>query len=151
MANYCTAGDIKVLLHMKNDFDDSTPTEPSLTEVNTEIDNITKEIDSHLRAIGLTAQPTDTNILGMLKKYAGYGSACRVGMTYLRNKENVGSTQSEFYCQKYSDFLEKILKHPEIITDSQAGNALFLENQVTDGTISESNLNSLYLNKDFEV
>lgn len=149
MANYCTAGDVKVLLHMKNDFDGSS--DPTLTEVNVEIDNITKEIDTYLRAIGLSSQPTNVNILGMLKKYAGYGAACLVGMAFQRNTENVGSTQAEFYCEKYSKFLANILEHPEIITDSQAGNALFVENQVTDGTISESNLNSLYLDKDFEA
>lgn len=149
MGNYCTVGDVRVLLHYKSDFDGSS--DPTVTEVNVEIDNITKEIDTYLRAIGLTSQPTDTNILGMLKKYAGYGTACRVGMSPQRNTENVGSTQAEFYCEKYSKFLENILEHPEIITNSQAGNALFVENQVTDGTISSDNLNSLYLDKDFEA
>lgn len=149
MANYCTNEDIQVLLQMNSSF--SASTTPTSTQVETEIDNITKEIDVYLRAIGITSQPIDTNVLGMLKKYCGYGVACRVGMSFQRNEEGVRGTQAEFYCQKYQEFLDKILEHPEIITDTVDASDLFISNQVQDGTITENDLNKKYIVEDFKV
>jgi hypothetical protein len=148
MANYCTAEDVKVLLRMNEDFDATTT--PTLTQVNQEIDNITKEIDVYLTSIGVTTQPTDSNVLGMLRKYAGYGSACRVGMTYKRNSDSVKDSQADHYCEKYSEFLEFIRNNPDLFLDSTGG-ALYFTNQVNDGEITQDDLDDLLTDLDFEV
>lgn len=146
MANYCTYTDVATLLQLTFDAT-SQPTNTQVTEI---ITQVTAEIDTYLNSIGITSQPTNTAFLSMLKKQCGYGSACTVGMTYFGNAQGVIGTQPDYYCINYERFLDKIINKPEIFQKLDGVESTqYLENQVTSGSKTESQINKTYVTNDF--
>ena len=148
MSNYTTNAKVSVLLGKS--FDASTT--PTSTQVDVIIGQITGEIDTILNSIGITSQPTDTNILAMLDKYASFGSAGITGMTYFRNANDVNSSNAEWYYSKYEAFLKKLMENPELLGIITGSTQLVVSNQVLDGTYTESEQNDILLSsEDYEV
>jgi len=150
MSNYCTAAQVAVLLN-KKEFSDSTPTTPTETQVTEVCAMITNEIDVILNMIGITAQPTDTSILGMLKKYASYGSACMVGMSYGRNFSSIEGSQPKYFCDEYKEFLKTLRENPEILGIIAGADSLTVSSNVLDGTYTEDEIDELFIDKDYKV
>lgn len=148
MSNYCTYSDVEVLLNKQFNAS-TTPTSTQVTEV---ITQITQEIDTILYVVGITAQPTDTNILGMLKKFCSFGSAGIVGISYFRNASGVSGSNADWYYTEYKEFLQKLKDDPEILGIVADTESLTCANQVTDGTYSEDDMEDLIMpSEDFEV
>lgn len=146
MANYCNYDDVAVTLEKKGSFStDSTPTASQVTDIITEI---TGEIDTVLASIGVTSQPTDTNILAMLKRYCRFGSSGVTGMTYGRNFSSVIDSLADWLYGKYESFLEKIKNNPELFTTD----SLTVSNQVLDGSYTEAEQKDIFMqSENFEV
>lgn len=149
MADYCTAEDVQVLLGYDEAFDANT--RPTLTQVESQINFVTNEIDFTLASVGVTTQPTDTRILGRLAQACQYGSACNVGMSGFGNSDSVNDSQPGFYCDKYQAILDDIKARPGDYGLVTGDDNEFIANQVTDGTYTESQMNDLYQSPNYEV
>lgn len=149
MSNYCTAEDVQVLLGYPNAF--NTDSNPTLTQVNNIIADVTNEIDFTLKSIGITVQPTDTTLLGRLSIACKYGVACQVGMSEFGNNTSVNDSQPGYYCGKYQDILDDIKNNKEaygVVTDDTT---LYVSSNVLDGTDTEAEINDSYFDKEFEA
>lgn len=149
MANYCVAGDVKVALGYIDDF--SSDSRPTLTEVNTIITDTTNEIDFYLKSVGINTQPTDSTILGRLSKACIYGSSGNTGLGYLNNSADVVDTLAEYYLKKYQEILDEIKEKPELYGLVVDSNAIYAQNQVTDGTMTEAEFAAQSQDSDYEV
>jgi hypothetical protein len=137
MPAYCTASDVGVLLQL--DFTDANA-QPTESQVNTICSQITSEIDLYLKAEGISTQPTDSDILNMLKKYCSLGAACMVGRTYFGNVDAITGSQPDSYCVQYQDFLKSIGDKPEIFGAASGDETAVFDNQVTTGNKAESTI-----------
>lgn len=147
MSNYCTNAHVGVLLGKTFD---ATKT-PTSTEVDVIIDQITKEIDSVLYSIGVTSQPTDLNLLGMLQKYCSFGSAGVTGMTYFRNTNDIVGSNPEWYYGKYEKFLEDLVERPELFGIVTGAETIAVSSNVLDGTYTEDEIKDMMLtNEEYE-
>jgi hypothetical protein len=148
MANYATAEDVSVLLGLDNF---STSSRPTLTQVNAIIADITKDIDFVLSGVGITTQPTDTNLLGRLAIACKYGVACHVGMSAFGNSVGVDNSQPDKYCKRYQEILTEIKESPELYGAVTGDAAMFVTNQVDDGTWTEDDTKDRYFDENYEV
>jgi hypothetical protein len=148
MANYCTASEIQVLLGFPDAF--SANTRPTETQVNTEITNVTGEIDFVLSGVGITVQPTNTNVLARLRNACTYGVACRVGMSYFRNNTGVNDTQPGHFCQRYQEILEEIKATPELYGSVTGDDIMVISSHVLDGTYTETEVNDILIEDEFK-
>jgi hypothetical protein len=148
MANYTDAESVAVLLGLDNF---SSGTRPTLTQVNAILADVTNEIDFALSSIGITTQPTDTRLLGRLSLMCKYGTACQVGMAAFGNSTGVDGSQPDKYCEKYQLMLDDIKDNPANYGVVTGDSAMYMSNQVTDGTISENDQTALYLPNTYEV
>lgn len=150
MANYCTSIEVKnLLLLITSDFDANT--DWTKVDVDQMITNITGEIDTYLTSVGVGIQPTNTNLLNMLKKYAAYGVACPLAMSYKINNADVDKSQAQFYCDSYQKFLDKIVSNPEIFLSIEGQEGFYMSNQVSDGSTTETNIEANYIPMDYKV
>ena len=148
---YCSASDVQVALGYQDIFDDSVPTRPTATQVDSIISNITNEIDLYLGLAGINTTPTDVKILGRLKEMCIYGSSARVGFGYLNNAEVVGGSLAHTFWERYQQLLNEIVDKPEIYGGTAGTSTMYASNQVTDGTNSEATITGLYEPSDYEV
>lgn len=148
MGNYCAQDDIKAALGYMDDF--SSGSRPTLTQVNTIISDITNEIDFYLRSVGITSQPTDSNILGRLSKACIFGSAADIGFGYLNNSQTVDGTLAHYYKEKYQNILDEIKESPEIYGLVVDAESVYSSNQVIDGTYTEDENNDNYIDSNFK-
>jgi len=122
MANYCTNSQVGVLLN-KN-FDSTTT--PTSTQVDDIIDQVTREIDVTMSSIGISSQPTDSNVLGMLERYCSFGSAGITGMTFFRNANDVNGSNAQWYYDQYRNFLKELADNPELLGISLGTDSLYV-------------------------
>jgi hypothetical protein len=138
MSDYCSISDVQALTQLTY----SSDTEPTSTQVSGVISQITGEIDVILASLGVTSQPTDSNVLNMLKLKCAMGVAGLIGLTYYNNPEETNN-QMGLYWQEYKDFLTKIQENPQMIIDA-AGSGLatsdVIGNQVTAGYVDEDDI-----------
>jgi len=123
---YCLANDIKVLLGHTADY--STATIPKLTEIQTEIDNISNEIDFVLKAVGIVTTPTDAATLGRLKVACSFGAAGRIGYSGFGNNSGTDNTQPNFYWNEYQKIITEIKTSPELYGAVTGETTSFIEN-----------------------
>lgn len=135
MANYCTASDIEVILGRKSGHFDGDST-PSLTLVNTEIEKVTYEIDFYLSAIGVTTQPTDTNMLARLRNCCTYGVAFRLSIGNPGISATISDTQAAFFEKMYQKIIDEIINKPELYTNVTDESDGLVSSDVIDGTTS---------------
>ena len=148
MSNYCSYADVGLLLN-KTFNDTTTPTDTQVTSI---ITQITKEIDAVLKVAGISAQPTDTNILGLLQKHCSFGAAGITGISYFRNASGISGSNAEWYYSKYEEFLKEVKENPDILGISAGSETISVSNPVLDGTITETELKDIILQSgDFEV
>jgi hypothetical protein len=148
MANYTDAESVAVLLGMDNF---SSGSRPTLAQVTAILEDVTNEIDFTLSAVGITTQPTDTRLLGRLSTACKYGTACQVGMSAFGNSTGVDGSQPDKYCEKYQAILDDIKENPENYGAVTGDSASYISNQVTDGTITETEQTALFLANEYEV
>lgn len=148
MSNYCTQGEVAVLLGLDSF---SSVTRPTDTQVNSIIADVTNEIDFVLSSIGITTQPTDTRLLGRLAIMCKYGTACQVAMSAYGNSTGVDGSQGDKFCEKYQSMLDDIKDNPASYGVVTGDSAMFISNQVSDGTWTESDTKDLYLDENYEV
>lgn len=143
---YCTAEDVQVLLGKDKAFNDTDDTRPSLTQVNSIIDQIAAEMDQGLSANGIDLPIMDSTQLAQLKLYNSYGATCLVGNSYFRNATNVNNSMPQFYCDWYANFIKNI----ENIADQFGATKTsdILDNQVTDGTNTFEETTEQWYDKD---
>lgn len=148
MSSYCSSSHVGVLL---NKTFDATST-PTSTQVDVIIDQTTNEIDTVLYSIGVTSQPTDTNLLGILEKYCSFGSAGAVGMAYFRNAGGVEKTNADWYYSKYEWFLKELKESPELFGIVSDAETMIISNQVLDGTYTEEEQQAIMISSEgYEV
>ena len=148
MANYITQQEVAVLLGFDNF---SSITRPTETQVNSIIADITNEIDFVLSGIGITTQPTDTRLLGRLAIACKYGTACQVAMSAYGNATGVDGSQGDKFCEKYKEILDDIKENPELYGAVTGDSAMYMSNQVKDGTYTETQNSDRYISESFEV
>ena len=107
---YCSADDVQVRMGFPDSF--AASTRPTLTQVNSLIEQVSAEIDIYLAKAGI-ASVTDAKLLLMLKLKASAGAACKVGFTYFGNNNPVENSQASTYCKEYAEFLDLIKTNPE--------------------------------------
>jgi hypothetical protein len=146
MANYCSNEDVAVLIGYDNF---SSLTRPTSTQVTSIITDITNEIDFVLASIGVTTQPTDTRLLGGLAIACKYGAACQVAVSGYGNAQSIDGSQGDKFCEKYKEILDDIKENPELYGTVTGDSTMFLSNQVTDGTYTETNIDNRYISEDF--
>lgn len=150
MADYCTVTDIEVLLGFEEGLF-SVTSRPTLTAVQREIDQVTQEIDFVLASVGITTQPTDTRVLGRLRNCCQFGVAWKIGYSSFGNNTGVDDSQPDTYRQQYQDCLQDIRDNPNLYGAVTGDEAIYISNQVTDGTTTEDAQVSEYVTKDYEV
>jgi hypothetical protein len=148
MANYCSAEDVNVLLGFDVAFDANS--RPTLTQVNTWITIVTKKIDFTLKAVGISTQPTDSDILGQLNDVCALGVACRIGMSGMSNNTSVEDSQPGYYCEAFQKALDEIKSNPEEYGLITGDETLYMSNQVTDGTETKEEYNDSFQAEDYE-
>jgi hypothetical protein len=148
MANYITQQEVAVLLGLDNF---STATRPTSTQVDAIIADVTNEIDFTLASIGVTTQPSDTRLLGRLAIMCKYGVACQVAMSAYGNSTGVDGSQGDKFCERYKEMLDDITTNPTNYGAVTGDSAVYMSNQVADGTITETNQGDLYLPNEYEV
>jgi hypothetical protein len=99
---YCTAANVEALIHKSYTAD----TEPTIEEVESNIDNIAGAIDGVLKAAGYALPIDDASALLMLKQYNAYGAAVPVWYATFRSRDE--EPQVEFWRSEYRDFLKGI-------------------------------------------
>ena len=147
MANYITQQEVAVLLGFDNF---SSTTRPTDTQVNAIIADVTNEIDFTLSSIGITTQPTDTRLLGRLAIACKYGVACQVAMSAYGNSTNTDGSQGDKFCEKYQAILDDIKNNPTAYGAVTGDSAMYMSNQVQDGTWSETETTDLYISENYE-
>jgi hypothetical protein len=148
VANYCSAEDVQVLLG--NDIAYDANSRPTLTQVNNWIGIVTKKIDFTLKSVGITTQPTDTDILGQLNDICAQGVACRIGMAGFGNNTSVEDSQPGYYCKAFEEALKDIKERPEDYGLITGDDTVYMNNIVTDGTITEDEYNERFQDEDYE-
>lgn len=147
MANYTTYADVAVLLGIDNF---SATSRPTSTQVNSIIADVTNEIDFTLAGVGITTQPTDTKLLGRLSIACKYGVACQVAMSAYGNSTGVDGSQGDKFCEKYKEILDDIKENPEMYGLVTGNSAVYISNQVEDGTFTEVETKALFLDEDYK-
>jgi hypothetical protein len=134
---YCTADDVRVELGFTEAFDATTIlTEAQVTAIIAQVEGV---INVNLKRAGVTASAvTDADQLSFLKDLTIAGAACRVGLTYFGNNTSVNDTQPTHHCEYFREMAYNIDALSEIFTPADDGG--ILENQVTSGSVSESNI-----------
>ena len=148
MADYATVDDIEVLLGYPVGFYTATSI-PNRTSVERELDQVTKEIDFYLTAVGV--QPTDTNVLARLRNCCQYGVAWKLGYSNFGNNTGVDDSQPDTYRERYENCLKEIKESPELFGKVTGDDVIYASNQVIDGTTTEDEQQSEYIQKDYEV
>ena len=148
MANYITGAEVAVLMGVDNF---SSLTRPTSTQVDYIIVDVTNEIDFILSGVGITTQPTDSRLLGRLAIACKYGVACQVAMSTYGNATGVDGSQGDKFCQKYSEILQDIKDNPEMYGLVTGDSAMYMSNQVEDGSWTEANTKAMFLDEDYEV
>jgi len=143
MANYCTAENIKVMVGFTKDFDNSTSTRPTLTELNEIISMITGIIDLQLSVVGITSQLTNLNVLAKLKLGCIWGVCANAGFGSPQ-MNNRGDSTPKTYQELFDSFLKEIIDSPNIYTQKIDSDPLF-------SGYNENNDNSLLLDPEFQV
>jgi hypothetical protein len=138
---YCTASDIAIQLGVDTY---TATTRPTLTQINSIIDNISGEIDFHLSAIGITS-PTDVRVLSKLKNICIDGVACRVGFSNFGNNQGVDNTQPNHYCKNYKESLNEMKEDPSLYGITTGNESVIFSSNVLDGTLDEADANNLML------
>lgn len=138
--SYCQSSDVGVLLGLTYDANSV----PTLTQVNSVIDQVSAEIDMNLRQIGITSV-SDATVLLYLKMVCAKGSACYIGSVYFNNIQNVNGTISNFYCIAYKEELKKIIDNPAIM--GAAGGSIEVHSDVIDGLNSEADYDDISIQK----
>lgn len=145
--NYCDAEDVSILLG----FDSfSASTRPTLTQVNEIISDVTGEIDFVLSGVGITTQPTGTNILARLKMACKFGVASQVGYAAFGNSTGVSGSQPDKYAEKYKEMLEEMKTDSELYGASSGDSTLYIENEVSDGTYTLEQATGKYFDTDYK-
>jgi hypothetical protein len=147
MSNYCVAEDVQVLLGYPVSF--GATTNPTLTQVNDIISDVTNEIDFTLKSIGVTTQPTDPTLLGRLSIACKFGVACQVGMSKFGNNASVNDSQPGYYCQKYQAIIDDIKTNADNYGAVTGDATIDVSNHVLDGTYTEAEFNSYFIDEDF--
>lgn len=148
MADYCSYTDVEVITGLI--FTSSFTARITLAKVNTIITDITNEIDFTLNRIGIATQPTDARILARLKMICKYGVGGQVLFSYYGNADNTNDTQADKYINMYKGYLKEILDNPEIYGAITGTTGSYASNQVIDGTKTESDNNSVYVEEGFK-
>lgn len=152
MSDYCTVRDVEVLLGYDNgQFSDAPESNPSLTDCQREITQVTGEIDFALKRVGITSQPTNSATLARLRNACSYGVACRIGMGAFGNSDGVNDSQPSSYCEQYQEILDDIKSNPDDYKDDSSSESYYTSNQVSDGTTTESEQQSHYVDPEFVV
>lgn len=139
MANYCTVDDVSILLYSISGEFHST-SQPTDTQVTALIVQKTATIDVYLNAGGISTQPTDSTVLSYFKSNCSIGVACAVARAGMYNSQNVTDTQAINYCTEWKEFLIGLKENPELIAGTTGDPTAILGNQVTNGTVSESDI-----------
>ena len=140
--SYCLSADVGVLLCLTY----NATSQPTQTQVESIIDQVSAEIDMTLRTIGIVGV-TDAPILKYLKMVCAKGSACYVGSVYFNNIQSVGGTISNFYCTMYKDELKKIVENPSIM--GAAGGTVAIGSNVIDGVTTMTEVDNLFIDDRF--
>lgn len=142
MANYTTAAKVAVLLG----YDPFTATtRPTLTQVDSIITDVTKEIDFVLSSVGIVVQPTDSNILGRLDLACKYGTAAQVGLAVIGNADNTDGTQGNLFKSWYDKILDEIVKNPELYGAVTGDSVSYMSSNITDGSLTQADFDKTFV------
>ena len=144
--SYCNYSDVGLLLSLT--FDEST-SKPLASKVTIISEMISSEINLTLKSAGISL-PTSGDLLNMVKLMTMKGSAGVVGISYYGNTEDVVGSQGDYYNKEYKAFLIDVKKNPETYKNIDSVTSGFIiENQVTDGTITEEKLSDIMIGDDW--
>lgn len=146
--SYSLPADVGILLQITFDADSS----PTQVQVQSIIDQVDSEINLQLKGIGITASAvTDADQLNFLKTLSSYGSACRVGFVYFGNANPVEGTQASYYCEQYKEWMDDTDTLGIWFGGGETAEDITVENQVTDGTTTESAINDMQISNEYKV
>lgn len=146
MANYTTASKVAVLLGYDSF---TTTTRPTLAQTEAIITDVTSEIDFVLSSVGITVQPTNSNILGRLDLACKYGSAAQIGMATIGNADSTTGSQGNTYKIWYDEILNEIKTNPDFYGAITGDTVSYMSNAVHDGTITQAQYDSTFVDTDY--
>lgn len=129
----------------------STTTRPTQTQVTDMINDVTGEMDFVLSSKGITTPITNSNLLRKLDIICKYGVACQVLISGYGNADSVDGSQGDKFCEKYKEYLQDIKDNPEDYGYITGNSTMFIGNQVSDGTYTESEITDRYMANNYEV
>lgn len=145
---YCTEAQVEAKIQQLVD----TTTTPTAAETQGFIDETTGELNIYLTNAGVSLPVSDANLLLMLQKYCSYESAYQVLVTFFGNVIDVENSQADYYHQQYLSFLEELKNNKEIFQGGGVASGTYnLDNNVTDGTYTENEVNDLMLDNRIDV
>lgn len=143
--SYCTAADIGVMLQLSY----SASSQPTQTQVEAIIDQVSAEIDLRLKTAGVSLPITDATLLSYLKEQNINGAVCRTGLIYKKNSESVTGTQPEYFCQLFKDFITEMKDSPETLLSGLDIGTVQTGSNVLDGVITEDHIKNMTVKDNF--